>query len=261
MNLPAESSPELQIFETNPGQSEIKMLLYGPSGSGKTFSSTHLNGDFGKMLYVNLEVKDASVPRGTNQVRVMSLKDLGETCQKLERGEWDFDIVVVDSITEFGDRLLTGTKDERLRKLQSASTKEQKAKAAKQASLILAEPELGIMSQSGWGVAGDRLVQGIRRLRDLPCHVIMTALEDRTQDDVRRVTKMPDVFGNYAKKRVPKLFSHVGHMEPTETEDGMEYLIRFAHSRSAWAKSEGGLLEVVEPANMTAIFNKLLNNE
>lgn len=248
----------MQLTKTGSETSKIKMLLYGPTGSGKTWTATRIEGM--KILYINFEVKDASAHPGLDTVVVSDYEELKGVYVDLKAGEGKFDVVVMDSMTEYGERVLAKIRERR--KPAEPNNRIELERFEKQESLLLAEPELGIIGQAGWGVAGNTLRETFRAFRDLQYHMIFTALEDRQPNHLGINMKMPLFFGK-SRMTIPSYVSFVGHMEPIgeDGEQEVKYSIRFAASTYTFAKAEGDNLDNVEPANLTTIFNKIMKGK
>jgi len=158
----------------------VKMLVYGDVGQGKTtFASTAPN-----CLFISVEAGDialASNPHAmdprTRIYRVNSIEMLRETFVWIKTNQYgfgDFDTIVIDSLTDVQDKVL----------FMVMSREEAKDPRRKK----------GRPQQQDWQEVTNTLRRMVMNFRDLPKHVIFTALY--------RNDKSPNTPGGYATSRV-----------------------------------------------------------
>lgn len=90
-------------------QNGIKMLIVGASGSGKT----NLARSTGKTVIISAESGDLTLNDAeVDSIRVRSLPDLREAYEYVVANLSNYDTVIIDSITEIGEMIVTELKKE-----------------------------------------------------------------------------------------------------------------------------------------------------
>lgn len=196
-------------------QDRLKVLVYGLSGSGKSSmagTSGLMDRDgkvgeerdpqLGRMLYAWTEANGRlSVSRlGTDcdMVHIASVEDLRDLLSELKSAPLDkqglvhgYHTLVLDSLTE-------------LQRLIMDQYKDRSGGKAKD-SITIAQ----------WGEIIDRTLQMVRSFRDLPLHIVVTALAAETMVDVgpdeqRRMVR-PEVKGRSLPSELAQFFHVVGY--------------------------------------------------
>lgn len=196
-------------------QDRLKILVYGLSGSGKssmagTSGLMDVNGnvgeerdpDGGRMLYAWTEANGKlSVSRlGTDcdMIHIASVDDLRDLLAELKAGRPDsnglvhgYHTLVLDSLTELQRLIMDQYKD--------------RSGAKGKQDITIAQ----------WGEIIDRTLQMVRSFRDLPLHIIVTALAsettvDESAEEKRRLVR-PEVKGRSLPSELAQFFHAVGY--------------------------------------------------
>jgi GTPase SAR1 family protein len=103
------------------------------------------------------------------------------------------------------------------------------------------------------------LVKGFRDL--LAYSVAFTALETIEKDDSNRRFPAPDVIGRGLKEKLPSYFDEVFYMQVESDAEGDHRVLYTQPVREFPAKDRSGKLDIIEPANLLHIHNKILEIE
>jgi hypothetical protein len=203
----------------------INALIYAPSGNGKTTAASTTPG---KIAYLASEpqgalaVKSNMIERGrdpdsikifeiTEKVidgkKVGARKFLDMMLDELEHDPKDFTAVVLDSITDVQNTLVTAMK---------------KSKGG------LMKP----LNQQEWGYIIDSTRNLCIRLRNLKLHTVVIALANETQDDEQKVVYRPNLVGKKLPQDIPQYFNIVCFMDK-EWERGAKEEKFIARMRSS----------------------------
>jgi len=157
----------MQIKTFKPQDHKIKALIYGPSGAGKTvFAGTAKKVIFASAESGLLSVKDKKV----DFTEIKSVRDLIELHSFLSNEEHDYEVVVVDSITEINEII----KMEIERKTGHA------------------------LQLQDWGKVAKQIRDIFRKFRDLPMDVILVAQESYITDEDKIRKIVPSLNGKAA---------------------------------------------------------------
>ncbi len=179
----------------------VKSIFWGREGSSKTTSACHA-ANHGRVLVINAEagLKVKALKRqGVNTANIQvwpnpSDPDTEITHSSLEavyyqvksdliRDPSSWFAVVVDSVTEVADALVGHVSDHRVDKASAR---------AESQGMELDEYDRWMTDRNDYGVMGKQFRDLLRKFRDLPCHLILTALERRDVDeDTGKVTYGP----------------------------------------------------------------------
>lgn len=187
------SAPRLGFVHLDDQPERVNLLYYGKEGSGKTSCAAAM-ANLGPVLVVNAEGGLKAQPLrglGVNTENVRVFPPAGEplTFESLQAvyQQLDADLkadpnswagVILDSITEIYIGVLEETSALRVQSLRDQGR----------------NPDEWFTDLADYGGMGKRLRHLLRRLRDLPCHVVITALERRDVDeDTSQVTYGPAV--------------------------------------------------------------------
>lgn len=177
----------------------LNVLLYGDSGVGKT---TTIATAPGPVLVLDME--GGSLPlagKDVDLVKVKSPDDIRETLQGVKSGKFEYRTVALDSITEMYKVIM----DEVIRTNPNVSRA-----YGDQAS------------QSDYGRATELMRRAIRAFRDLPVHVVFTALAQDLKDEVDgSVTRLPSLPGKLAYE-LAGYVDIVGYVFARPSKDGKE---------------------------------------
>ena len=169
-----------------------KVIFWGREGSSKTTSACHA-ANLGRVLVINIEggLKTQALKRqGVNvdNLAVWPNPDDAEaeiSHQALEAvyfqikadlmkepGSWF--AVIIDSISDLTDTIVGRVSDNRVNRA---------IKRAEQQGVDLDENTRWETDRNDYGVMGKQFRDLLRKFRDLPCHLILTALERRDVDE------------------------------------------------------------------------------
>ncbi len=175
----------------------IKWLMYGPQGSGKTTAACKA-ANHGKILVLRAEgglKKMALASHGIDVSNIMVFpKQQGRRIRKadliavheqlladLEEDPDSWFAVVLDSVTEIHHTLREDATHKRVEKVLNRLTDPK----------LIAEFDEDFIDRDDYGAMTGQLREILRDFRDLPCHVIMTALQrvdDKTDENVPAIT-------------------------------------------------------------------------
>ena len=221
----------------------VNILYYGDGGVGKTTALAGL-AKLGKVVYIEAEsglkkgpllkqsipIKNLQVVRDTATEKQITFSKLAALCNRLriELGDNPKAIagVVFDSITEIQAKFLRQIMDKRIDRASDKGMQQEKHKAFVE----------------DYGINTAELRDLIRMYRDLPCHVGLSGLEVRDEDDDGAVVYRPNL--------TPKLASDlkgyvdlVCYMMPPQTLDGKKYFVGRFNTGGKWqAKDRFGIM-------------------
>ena len=207
----------------------IKALVYGPAGSGKTWlarttgaPTVIISAEAGL-----LSLRDVDIP----VIEVNTIADVRDA-YKLLKGEQgaEFKWIMLDSISEIAEVVLSDEKS--------------KTKDPRQA----------------YGALIDEMGQLVRAFRDLPKNILMTAKVERVKDDLAGgLFYSPAMPGQRVGQQLPYFFDEVFALRVEKDDQGNP--VRWLQTQpdpQYIAKDRSGALEPFEPADLSAIANKIL---
>ena len=211
------------------GVDRLKIVIYGPAGAGKTRLAA-TTGDPSATIIVSAEAGLLSL-RGEDitVAEVKSLAELRAVYAYLRKGDHPYRWVIVDSISEIAEVCLGEEK---------RSAKDPRA---------------------AYGQMAEVVVGTLRAFRDLPCHVVFTAKQDRTQTEGGAMLYGPSMPGKQLGPAVGYLVDEMFALRVTKGDDGA--LIRSLQTGPDGvydAKDRSGSLQHHEPADLSAIAAKIL---
>jgi len=215
----------------------VNCMVYGESGIGKTT----LLATAPKPLIISIEgglltLANKDVP----VIEVHSFKEIDEVHSWLLKSkEADkFDTICTDSMSEEAELIL--------------AEEMQKTRDGRQA----------------YGTMADIMAYSIRGFRDLPKHTVFTAKVRKIVDDASGAIKFyPSVPGQQLLNNLPYFFDEVFRMDfgttkKTADKPAQQYrYIDTVGNRQYICKDRSGKLNAKEPADLTRIFNKILQLE
>ena len=190
----------------------VNVLIYGVSSAGKT---SLLSGLKGKTLIVSLE-GGLLVLRGSKMdvVEIETIDELAEVYKKIKTGEWKYDNVAIDSLSEVADKIV----------------------AELDADEYYQNPSNAFVL---WKDYSKRLIKIVKLFRDAKINVIFTALEDTTEDN-GSLTKNASIQGKKAQAKLISLFDEFYRLHIDKEGDRW---LGTASSNFYLAKSRAGLFE------------------
>lgn len=188
-------------------QEFAKILMYGREGSTKTTSAASA-ANLGQTLMINAEAGSKKAPLerwgvDTGQLKMwpprgsIDVASLRKVCDNLKsdlmKDPDTWFAVILDSLSDLADVVLAEATAKRVLKEQRRGM----------------EPDPDFVDRSDYGMMTKQMRDIARRFRDLPCHVILTALERKAEDDN---TSPPTI--SYGPSVTPALATDVmGYMD------------------------------------------------
>lgn len=219
------------------GHTHAKILIWANSGTGKTW----LSATAPKPLIMLTEANGAVSVGHSNPladiVVINTIPQLREIIKLANTGQLDsYDTLVFDSITEI----------QRMFKDEIIGNKEQ-------------------LSIKEWGTLAKKMQSFIRKIRDLPFHIICTALADRTTDDEgATLSNLPQFEGKKTANEIMQFFTAVGYLfNTTKTVENETVRVRklMFESSDKWFVKPCHPLGNQENPNMTEIIQSIITGE
>jgi hypothetical protein len=210
-----------------------KILVYGGAGVGKTTLIASLTG---KILIISAEaglLSLAGADIDADVVEVTSIEALRAVYAELRAGDHGYAWVVLDSVSEIGEVVLSAEK---------AKTKD---------------------PRQAYGALSDEMLKIMRAFRDLSCGVYFSAKLASTKDEATgRTTHGIGMPGAKLGEALPYLFDEVFRLVVVDQDDGnggkvaARYLLTSTDGKSV-AKDRSGRLDALEPADLGVIVAKI----
>lgn len=223
----------ITISSTNKSASTgIKCLVYGQSGAGKTYLTSTLPG---KTLILSAEAGLLSLAGyDIPSITISSPDDLIEAYQYVSGKDGDaYNNIVLDSISEIGEQILT---------------------------FEMSNPKHKGNGMAAYGELATRIIAMTKAFRDLQGkNVVFIAKAERSKDEGSGMVLMqPALPGNKATVNMPYLFDLVMYLRCDKDAEGkITRSLQTTGDYQILAKDRSGVLDVHEPANLGAIFNKI----
>jgi len=216
---------------------KIKALLIGKSKTGKTSTALTLNPE----TTLILSAESGLLPLAKKNFAVWEIEcfdDMIESYKRLLDPEMQkkFKVIFVDSLTEINE-------------------------LAKEQILKVDRPGVGknkdMMTIQDYGVLQTRMIGLVRKYRDLPYHIIFTALEDNVKDEqtggISYVASLNGKFGT----NVAGYFDEVFRMETKQEGDKVTRYFFTAKIEKTITGDRSGALETFEEPSWSVVFNKI----
>lgn len=194
----------MEILKTsNLHEQFIKALFYGPPGGGKTtlggsaalcVKTLIISAESGLLSLQNLKDASGNIP-DIDYVQIKNMADMEAAYHFLKNEKHEYKAVVIDSLTEI-------------------------QRVAKDA--IMEEAKVQTMEIRSWGQLASKLERLVRSFRDLPMHLIITALEDAETDKLTGEVKVWPALQGSVQKQLPAYFDLVAYAFSRETGEGAE---------------------------------------
>lgn len=203
---------------------KVKIFAYGKPGSRKTYAIATLPNPI--ILSAEdglLSLREYDIP----VIAVKSIEDVYAACALIEQG--GYDSVAVDSISEIAALLLE--KEEPLHKNGMAA----------------------------YGEVLKKITKLVRKIRDLPLHVYVTAKAEKSQDQDGRISWAPSLTGTKLGPLLQHDFDEVFAARMEQEKDGSVWYGFMTSGNAEWtARDRSGVLDQWEPQDLGAIIEKIL---
>ena len=186
---------------------KLKVLLYAPTKQGKSRACAL----FGKRPLIGLCEQQAVVTikranPNASVFQIQNAKDLSafRDIAMSERARKTFDAICLDGVTD-AQRIL-----------RTYYTAKQGTKAGTQKT-----------SQESWGLLIDATAKFIRDLRDIPLHVLVTALDQEESVEGVGIVHRPGVSGKRLPNDLGQYFNAVGYLHTAQRARGLRREVLF----------------------------------
>ena len=236
-----------------------KTLLYGAAGFGKTTQAKHYKRAFGKGFIISGEAGLSSIrsegidylpftsfdgPTDENK-GTYSFVAICRAIMSKEFKDAGYKWIMLDSLTELSDMVFSWAE------AQAVAT-----------AAATGKKQNGFET---WGSYRDKMIGSCKFIRDLPYHVIVTALAKQNESDDGDKQYVPLIQGNAVQAQIPGIFDNVfcGAFLPVKGSDGKVKLERriITSAYAGWqgkVRDESGtVLAVEETGDITTILAKL----
>ena len=194
-----ETGPRLDIVKSSNRMPYLKIMIYGPPGVGKTVlaGTASRSKALSPVLFADAEAGTLSLKDDIDVVRITDMPTLGKMVKFL-RTEKQYKTVVIDSLTEVQKIIMKHV-------IQQAVKEDPKH-------------DKEIPYQKDWYRNSELVRRIVRSFRDLPMHVIFTALDREVKDDLTgSVQTLPALPGQLAGE-VPGYLDIVGYLTVQEVD-------------------------------------------
>jgi len=205
----------------------IKMLAYGQAGSGKTSLIPTLP------TPVILSAEGGLLSIAHKEIPFLEISDmdaLREAYKWLAESDEakQFASVAIDSISEIAEVCLGNEKK------------------------VNKDP------RAAYGEMQTTMAEIIRRFRNLPKHILMTAKLEKAQDETGRMLYSPSMPGNKTGQSLPYYFDIVAALRVEKDAEGVTQRAMMLESDGLWqAKDRSGKLAVWEAPDLGEIIKKI----
>ena len=217
-----KATKQSMFLSLDDAQLTLNVLLYGREGTGKTTSFAHA-ANHGRVLVINAEggLKAGALRRqGINTKNIVTwptpgteitYESLDELYRQIQSDLIDdpesWYLIALDSVTDILETLTRNVSDARIAKQRGFGNS-------------INQYEAFETDRNDYGVMGKQFVDIVRKMRDLPCHFVMTALERRDTDEDTGLT----TYGPAATPSIQgKLLGYVDlalYMRAADPEEG-----------------------------------------
>lgn len=245
---PQKASERLRSLSETPMY--VKMLIYGDTGVGKTYAACTAPKPLlilSEWAISRLTLQRLRLDRGIDPdtIYVNSWDDFMDAYAYAAAHASEYDTVVVDGLTDLNDRVM-----EEILKESVSMAKMSKSRT------VPHDPDT--LEQGDWYKVQNRTLYAARLFRDLPCHVVMTALAQEVKNEMFTA---PLVVPKGVQKRLPSHFNAVGYLV-TEQKPGKPSTRKLYTdiTHTFVAKNPGGALpSVVDDPDLGVLIPRIMD--
>jgi len=217
------------------GWGHAKILIWGNSGRGKSWLVAGSPKPLIVLTEPNGMVSIANSNSKADVIIIQEPKQLYEFITMAKNGDFkEYDTLVFDSLTEIQKIIKDG---------------------------ILNGGGSETMQRQDWGKLADRMLGFIRTIRDLPFHIVCTALRsESTNEEGGIVTIGPSFEGRKTGNEVMQYFSAVAALVSEEADGKTQRTLHFHGPRRMMVKPCHPIDGKIIDPNMTEIINSIISN-
>lgn len=231
-----------KIISLTERPSYIKGLIYADAGKGKSWLAATAPKPLILLGEADVTIATLKALQKTKGIvpdiwEINSLDDIAEAYEFLCSGNHDYETVVIDGLTDINSRIKRAAVEHAVSKRDTH------------------DPD--ILEQSDWNRVGEKMRNLVRSFRDLPMHVIMTAL---VMDIRSEMMYAPFVQPKNLALELPAYFNFVALLDADTDADGVVTRRLYVQPSDRYvSKNPSGALDPIEyNPDLGVLFPKIL---